>query len=70
MFFQFFWLDGTTEIGNGDSVADAFAHLGYGGGAINALDFYREVESADADTGPYIFENGQWINREISCPKP
>lgn len=65
MFFQFFYLNGEVEIGEGKTVSEAFANLGYGGGAIRALDFYRTVESEDADTSPYAFENGHWVNKSI-----
>ena len=39
--FKFHWLDGSTEVGKGVDVADAFTHLGYGAGAIGALDYYE-----------------------------
>jgi hypothetical protein len=42
--FRFYFLDGKVEEGEGETVADAFRRLGYGGGAINALDFYEEVK--------------------------
>jgi len=42
--FEFHWLDGKIEIGEGTSVSDAFSRLGYGGGAIAALDYFKEIE--------------------------
>lgn len=41
--FIFHWLDGTIEESEGRSVSKAFAYLGYGGGALKALDYW-EVE--------------------------
>lgn len=38
------WLDGSKEKIRGTSIADAFRNAGYGGGAINALDWYEEVK--------------------------
>lgn len=40
----FHWLDGSIVEGVGVSVSDAFMRLGYGGGAIAALDYFDEVE--------------------------
>lgn len=42
--FKFVWLDKKEEIGEGINVADAFTNLGYGTGAIRALDYYREIK--------------------------
>lgn len=38
----FHWLDGTVNKGKGYSVSDAFMKLGYGRGAISALDYFEE----------------------------
>lgn len=46
--FRFHWRDGTTEVGAGRDVAEAFAALGYGSGALGALDRFEGV-SSDAD---------------------
>jgi len=43
--FKFYWLIGNIEIGTGADVSDAFRKLGYGGGAITALDWYEEITS-------------------------
>lgn len=40
--FKFYFLDGETAIGEGESVAKAFANAGYSSGAIAALDYYQE----------------------------
>ena len=39
--FTFFWLDGTREVLEGNSPADAANKAGYGAGAIHALDFWK-----------------------------
>ncbi len=40
--FKLHWLRGNTEIVKGDTIAEAFTLAGYGGGAIRALDWYKE----------------------------
>jgi hypothetical protein len=42
--FKFHWLDGKTDEGYGLTVADAFTKLGYGNGAMGALDYYEELK--------------------------
>jgi hypothetical protein len=42
--FLLVWLDGKTEEVSGVDIADAFRRAGYGGGAIRALDYYKEVK--------------------------
>lgn len=37
-------LDGTTDRVSGPSIGTAFALTGYGGGAIDTLDYYEEVD--------------------------
>jgi len=44
MKFRFHWKGGKPEVGEGNSVADAFRNLGYGGGALAALDHYEEIK--------------------------
>lgn len=44
--FRFHWRpSGRIDEGYGRDVADAFSRLGYGGGAIRALDYYETVQS-------------------------
>ena len=49
--FRFIWrtknADGTPQVneGYGRDVADSFSRLGFGGGAIRALDYYEEVQT-------------------------
>ena len=52
--FTFFWLDGKREVLEGNSPADAANKAGYGGGAIQALDFWEPGDNND-----YI-----WIKEE------
>ena len=47
--YRFHWLDGTVNEGEGTSVSDAFTHLGFGGGAIRALDYHEEIKGAPID---------------------
>jgi hypothetical protein len=41
--FTLYWLDGETEEVEGYDIADAFRRAGYGGGALSALDYFKEV---------------------------
>lgn len=42
--FRFHWLDGKTDEGYGQDAADAFTRLGYGAGAVAALDYHEEIK--------------------------
>ena len=42
--FRFYWLDGSVNEGDGLNVEDAFTRLGFGQGAVRALDYYEEIE--------------------------
>jgi hypothetical protein len=42
--FRLFWLDKTMEDIEGTDIADAFRRAGYGGGAVPALDYFKEVK--------------------------
>ena len=42
--FKFTWIDGKEEIGQGITIAHAFANLGYGNGAAKALDRAEEIK--------------------------
>jgi hypothetical protein len=44
--FRLYWLTGETETVSGSTVADAMNKAGYGGGAVSALDFYKEGEES------------------------
>lgn len=41
--FILYWLDGKTEEVTGPNIQIAFSRAGYGGGAIRALDYFKEV---------------------------
>jgi hypothetical protein len=49
--FRLFWLDKTMEDVEGDDIADAFRRAGLGGGAIRALDYFKEVKEDGLDKG-------------------
>ncbi|MBI3074730.1 MAG: hypothetical protein HYY92_00755 [Parcubacteria group bacterium] len=42
--FRLHWLHGEEEIVEGVDIADAFRRAGYGGGAIRAVDYFREIK--------------------------
>ena len=42
--YRFHWLSGTVQEGRGRNPADALNRLGYGGGAVRALDYYESVQ--------------------------
>lgn len=45
--FKLYWLTGEEEEIQGDDIADAFTHAGYGAGAIRALDYHEEVKEKE-----------------------
>lgn len=55
--YKFHWRDGQISQGPGSDVADAFRKLGYGGGAIAALDRYEVVEVTGPDEGRDVGED-------------
>lgn len=64
--FQFYWVGGKLEQSEGISIADAFNRAGYGGGSINALDFYEESENP---RWRYDSAARKWVRKEISRVK-
>lgn len=54
--FHIYWRNGKKEKVVGYDIADAFAKAGYGGGAINAVDFYKQGE----DTYEWNAEEKKW----------
>lgn len=42
--FQFYWLDGKMDEAKGETVDEALTSLGYGGGSIAALDYWKEIK--------------------------
>lgn len=39
--FTFYFIDGNRKVGEGETVEEAFTQLGFGAGALNAVDFYK-----------------------------
>lgn len=50
--FRFHWRHAAAQASYGRDVADAFGRLGYGGGAIRALDWYEEVGAVPVSEQP------------------
>lgn len=48
--YRFIWNDGKENTGTGETPEQAFTNLGYGAGAIRALDYYEKVKDEDNDT--------------------
>jgi len=42
--FKIFWLHGVEEEIEGYDIADAFMRACYGGGALRALDYWKEIK--------------------------
>lgn len=58
--FTLWWLDGTRNVVQGLTIADAFTKAGYGGGALAALDWY---DNGDVDTHVWNKATHQWDRR-------
>lgn len=43
--YKLFWKDGKVDEARGRSIAEAFSALGYGAGALPALDYYECIGS-------------------------
>lgn len=58
MIYKVYWLDGTSELIQGNDITDAFNKAGYGAGAINAIDFY-----SDKPDEKYMYDklNHEWV---------
>lgn len=41
--FKIVWRDGKEDLLEGDNIADAFNRAGYGGGALGAVDYYKQI---------------------------
>ena len=61
--FTLFWLDGQKETLHGDTLSEAMTMVGYGNGAVRALDFYAEGKEADQYT--WDKKEHKWINPNI-----
>jgi len=58
--YRFHWRSGEPSEGRGRDVADAFGRLGYGGGAIAALDYYEIVSEGTDDCARLKPEYWTW----------
>ena len=45
--YRFHWQDGTVDEGAGHTCADALTRLGYGAGAVAALDYWEKIIEDD-----------------------
>lgn len=59
--YTFYWLDGTREVLEGESVKDAFVNGGCSGGSLSALDF-----TCNGEDNSYKWINGKWVKKEES----
>ncbi len=60
--YRFYWLTGKISEGEGTSVEDAFTHLGFGAGAVRALDYFKEIPPDDGVESPPVVETGHdWV---------
>ena len=50
MRFKIYWLDGSTEVVHGETVADAMTNAGYGRGAVTAIDWYEPVSGESTES--------------------
>ena len=58
MEFTLYWQFGKCEVVTGDSIHDAMTHAGYGGGAVNALDFWSH---GDVPTHAWDSTKKSWV---------
>jgi len=58
--FYIYWRDGRKQQVVGHDIADAFSKAGYGGGAINAIDFYKQ----GVDNYEWNSEQRTWLEVE------
>ena len=64
--FALHWDDGKTEYVVGKDIASAFKNAGYGGGAINVLDYYEPVDLAFLEKhSKHVPEIRKRINKAI-----
>jgi hypothetical protein len=60
--YRFHWLTGDVDEGEGSSPEDAFTHLGYGAGALPALDYFEEILPDDGVERPFVWElEHDWV---------
>ena len=59
--FTLYWRTGKREVVNGDTISEACTLAGYGGGAVQALDFYQH---GDVDTHMWDSVIGRWYSKK------
>jgi hypothetical protein len=47
--YRFHWLDGKVQDGKGKSASDALTRLGYGNGALKALDYWESLDDEEIE---------------------
>ena len=47
-FYEVHWLDGKVEIIKGTTFANALTQHGYGNGAVQSIDFYKQISASEA----------------------
>jgi len=57
--YRLYWRDGKTEVVSGRGIADAFSNAGYGGSAINALEFFDTTADQNYT---WVQRNRSWVN--------
>ena len=45
--YRFVWKDGSTNVGEGETPEEAFTALGFGAGAVPALDYHEELKTEE-----------------------
>jgi len=58
MFFTIYWLGGSFNFIEGNTIEDAFTKAGYGAGAVSAIDWY---DNNISQTHKYDFKLKKWI---------
>lgn len=61
--FIIYWRDGTTTLIEGFTVDQAFTKAGYGGGAINAVDFHMDYDPRVGQTYEWDKEKKNWVKK-------
>lgn len=66
---RFTWKGGKAETGYGRDSADAFTRLGYGNGAIAALDYFERVNEP-TPVAPPVRDMRRWMAHFVTITKP
>jgi hypothetical protein len=60
--FYVFWLNGELDVIKGTTISDAFMKAGYGGSAVNAIDFYAESKE-EVEKYEYCRTKHRWYRK-------